>query len=134
MQYEKISSIIIVSLRNDKEKTPKGVKELKIMEIKKLLTKMEQANQFAEMVGDVPYVLECCFDDCDTKKFATFKAFKKYLDEEYINAYTEELLKQNIKLSTGWTDVFFSWSYQYGTNAKQEVKCHLSLAIYKEQR
>lgn len=96
---------------------------------------MEQSNQFAEMVGDVPYVFECCFDHCDVKKFTTFKAFKKYLDEEYIKTYTEELLKQDFNIdNNGSGDIRFSWFYQYGTHPKQEVKCYLSFAIYKEQR
>lgn len=104
------------------------------MEIKKLFQQMEQVNKFVDLVGDTPFILECCFDDCDIKKFATYKAFKKYLDDEYINAYKEELLKQDINIdSKGCADVHFSWFYRYGNNTK-EINCHFSLVIYKNYR
>ena len=100
------------------------------MKLEELFKSMDKANEFANLVGEKPYVICVSFDGCSGITFGSWKEFKKYITKELAKWYYPQLLAQDINLdSCGCCDCFFTSIIPY---ANSEFHSSVQLAIYRK--
>lgn len=92
------------------------------MKIKDLFKQMENANKFSKMVGDGEWYANISIEDLRSYDFSTFKEFKKWSDEEYLDWYVVTLLEQEIELDQrGNVDCSFEYVASDGSKNQSNI-------------
>lgn len=104
------------------------------MKIKALFSLMKKANEFADLVGENPYIMWVSLDGYYGAKFYDWREFEDYVKNEYTEGYCSALLSQNIELdSKGCADCYFECDTPTTPYDGKRCQSSIQLAISRKE-